>query len=282
MEETHKKNELLKGLFNIDGYEVNIDKLDLSNSQDIEMHIEKLKYKHMKAIDESNVLKKSVQSIENELKIREKMNENQRRLNSKPEVIKARKELIGLREKRDKLENNIFAMKVMINQTEEELSLTKEDLMSKLLQRADFVAQREELDEVYESYKKWYGDDFRYYCMLQEKNTYQTEEQYKFAKNKSFYIDILDQLKTFSMSKESLSDTSSELDTSNISIKTPYVSQIDLLIKKLNKGIEIDNIEQTICALSKNLGLSLNLKVLLKKREQVSLNTDDTFAEKYK
>ena len=48
------------------------------------------------------------------------------------------------------LDSNIYALKSMLNQSDEEMSLTKEDLMSKLLQRADFVAQREELDEMHE------------------------------------------------------------------------------------------------------------------------------------
>lgn len=47
-----------------------------------------------------------------------------------------------------------------MRQTNEELSLTKEDLMSKLMQRAEFVAQREELDEVFENCNRGLGELF--------------------------------------------------------------------------------------------------------------------------
>ena len=41
--------------------------------------------------------------------------------------------------------------------------MSKEDLMSKLLQRADFVAQREELDEMHDFTKRSYEDDLDKY-----------------------------------------------------------------------------------------------------------------------
>ena len=46
---------------------------------------------------------------------------------------------------------------------EEKLAMVKEDLTGKLLQRADFVAQREELDEMEEGVEAKFGENFGRY-----------------------------------------------------------------------------------------------------------------------
>jgi chromosome segregation ATPase len=195
LEQTQKKNEICKNL-------MNAEKLNLSSSQDIRSYIEQLKEKHLNSAKECNNLKHSIDDIEKELKNREKQANLQKKVEDKPEIVKAKKELNEIQQKKEKIESNLFTLRAILNQTDEELSLTKEDLTSKLLQRAEFVAQREELDEVYESTKQAYGDDFRLYCSLQEKYDPDIESQYLYSKDKTFYLEILNQIKTFSVSKD--------------------------------------------------------------------------------
>ena len=42
----------------------------------------------------------------------------------------------------------------------EQFYMTREEIDSKTLQRAEYVAQREELDEIYEEFKRKYGPEF--------------------------------------------------------------------------------------------------------------------------
>ncbi len=67
------------------------------------------------------------------------------------------------------------------------------------MQRAEFVAQREELDQMYDSGKKSFGKSFDIYLQLKEitSNTQSIQsarylhEEYENAKAQSFFIDIL-------------------------------------------------------------------------------------------
>ncbi len=48
--------------------------------------------------------------------------------------------------------------------------MTQEDLSGKLMQRAEFVAQREELDQMYDSGRVAFGKSFELYCKIHELN----------------------------------------------------------------------------------------------------------------
>ena len=86
-------------------------------------------------------------------------------------IIFYRKELKTVINKKIALKEKICKTKATIMQSNEQLALTKEDLMSKLLQRADFVARREELDQALELFQKSHGDEFLAYCKNQHSHT---------------------------------------------------------------------------------------------------------------
>lgn len=205
--------------------------------------------------------------LENEINKHVHIENEKREIESNPQIVKLKKDIDHVATKISMLDSNIFALKAMLNQSDEEMSLTKEDLMSKLLQRADFVAQREELDEMHEISKKSYGNDFYNYWQLQENYDSKLEEKYNLSKQRNFYLDILNQLKTFCLNKESISETSSELDgMTTIYHKNAHYNQIEALIKKLKKDDSmLSQLDDTICMVSKNLGLSLKLDVLNQK-----------------
>ncbi len=46
--------------------------------------------------------------------------------------------------------------------------MTQEDLQGKLLQRAEFVAQREELDQMYDSGRQSFGKAFEIYLKMHD------------------------------------------------------------------------------------------------------------------
>jgi predicted peptidase len=95
------------------------------------------------------------------------------------------------------------------------------------------VAQREELDEIFESCRQGYGEEFIVFCNLQHlsqnsKNRsgqksgakkQKLMQEYIRLKHKKFYLDILDQLLKFSKAKElksSDSEQESDQESSNI------------------------------------------------------------------
>lgn len=49
--------------------------------------------------------------------------------------------------------------------------MTQEDLNGKLMQRAEFVAQREELDQIYDSGKKSFGRGFEIFLKIKDINS---------------------------------------------------------------------------------------------------------------
>lgn len=59
-----------------------------------------------------------------------------------------------LHQKHDNLRNSLRQLSGIIRQTEEEIQMTKEDLTSKLMQRAEYVAWHESIEEAQENFKK--------------------------------------------------------------------------------------------------------------------------------
>lgn len=187
--------------------------------------------------------------------------ENEKReVEENSKVIKVNKDISQTKAKITSLEENIESLKKMLLQSDEEMSLTNEDLMSKLLQRADFVAQREELDEMLETSKKSFGSDFKDYWTLQEQYSKKLEEKYTLSKQHKFYIDILTQLKAYWLNKEGISETSSEM-YEGVGPYSMQYYQIENLMK-MNKDdsmrLQLDDI---IFSLSKSLGLLMKRDV---------------------
>ncbi len=77
--------------------------------------------------------------------------------------------------------------------------MTQEDLNSKLIQRAEFVAQREELDQMFDKGKTAFGKDFELYMRIGDGTGQETSRclsrELDFVKEISFYIDILGQMR---------------------------------------------------------------------------------------
>lgn len=86
--------------------------------------------------------------------------EGENEIESTPQILLIKEEMKGLMKKRDLQEGDKKALRELLFQLDESISMTKEDLTSKLLQRANYVAQREELDEIYEASKNSNGKDF--------------------------------------------------------------------------------------------------------------------------
>ena len=114
---------------------------------------------------------------------------------------------------------------------------------------------------------KTYGSDFYNYWQLQENYDSKLEEKYNQSKQRNFYLDILNQLKTFWLNKETVSETSSEVDGLTWTYqKSAHYNQIENLIKKIKKDRSmLSQLDDTIWMVSKNLGLSLKLDVLNQK-----------------
>ena len=110
-----------------------------------------------------------------------------------------RNDLKTVIKKKIALQEKINKAKSFNTQNNELLALTKEDLTSKLLQRADFVARREELDQALELFKKSNGDEFLAYCQSQEKqmkSKFITSDEKKI---KTRYIDLYFRSDLFAM-----------------------------------------------------------------------------------
>ncbi len=63
-------------------------------------------------------------------------------------------QLVPLHQKHDNLRNNLRQLSAVIRQTEEETQMSREDLMSKLMQRAEYIAWLETIEETISNYKK--------------------------------------------------------------------------------------------------------------------------------
>lgn len=227
--QTQKKNEIMKNINSGESY--NNDSLEptLSKEADIDEFITQLKQEKLNLLDQCEGVKSKINEIEEEMnKYMHKAHNKDQRLSTEknavdnnPEVKRYRQGITELENKTTILRNNLKTLKEKLNQTEEQLAMTKEDLMSKLLQRADFVAQREELDEMYESTLQAYGVDFLNYCVLQ---------QYGDPKFKS---DVKKQLKLFAMIKDPISESSSDIDISmSTPNRTPNYKKMKSLVKR--------------------------------------------------
>ena len=204
-----------------------------------------------------------------------------RQIQTEAKVVKVKREIEEVSGKRNEVEREVKGLRERLFQIDESISMTKEDLTSKLLQRANFVAQREELDEIYEASKKQFGEDFELYWKLQEKPTQELYERYTNLKHRNFYLDILQQLHKFALSKEICNESEMNND-SKYRNKINFTNEIQLLIDGVKKNLsESSFIEDQIWSISKKLDLSLKHDVLFQKKQEVSEKTDKAYSEKY-
>lgn len=75
-----------------------------------------------------------------------------------------------LKLKRIDVEKNVGILRNFLKTVAEEIQMTQEDLSGKLMQRAEFVAQREELDELYDSGRLAFGKSFEIFLKMNDIN----------------------------------------------------------------------------------------------------------------
>jgi hypothetical protein len=212
VDQTEKKKEMNKLLGDIqspDGQ--NMDVSNMTN-KDIDNLIDQLNSQKSNFLDQVEEVKWNIDNHESEINYIMSVKQKKHELQKNPELTKIRAEVENLSSKRDAHDTEVKSLRSMLFQIDETISMTKEDLMSKLLQRADFVAQREEFDEMYDVNRRSQGNDFTLYCDLQDTPNWQKREKYQNAKCKKFYLDILNQLKSFSQNKDSTSESGSDLE----------------------------------------------------------------------
>jgi chromosome segregation ATPase len=133
---------------------------------------------------------------------------------SVPEVGRARKRVENAERRKGVLGEGVEEARENARGIDEKLGMVKEDLTGKLLQRADLVAQREELEEMEEGIRGKYGNNFQRYWEMQEDWNVELERKYTEEKERAFYIDILKQLQGVCENKEATSETESDGDSS--------------------------------------------------------------------
>lgn len=136
--------------------------LDFSNlsNKEIDEFIDQLKAQKSSFIQKREEYKRIMIRIERRIHQKFDPEKEKRDLENNPEIFNTKQEMETIMKKRDCLEIDVKTLRELLFQLDESISMTKEDLTSKLLQRANFVAQREELDEIYEASKTSSGQDF--------------------------------------------------------------------------------------------------------------------------
>lgn len=167
------------------------------------------------------------------------------------ESAKMKSELEVTTSQRETLEVSVRKLETNLTQSEEQLSFTKEDLMGMLLQRADFVAQREEIEEMCEGVRRT-----GITCNnLRERNIHENKGFER--KQRKFYIEIISQLRVFVANSSIQGEASRDYNT------------IHSLLKRFKKGeVPLSEIDDEICLVAKGVGLTLNREVLSLRKEQ--------------
>ncbi|CDW87247.1 UNKNOWN [Stylonychia lemnae] len=186
-------------------------------------------------------------------------------------INQQRQKISSLQSKRLDVENNVQLLRDFLRQISEEIQMTQEDLNGKLMQRAEFVAQREELDQMYESGKKAFGKSFEIYLKIKDINSSTgnlhsaryLDEEYESSKAQSFFVDILQQLRS--------------------SCKSKFYEKINQIQQKIEQEphlLDLEKCIQMIINLSKSLGILIERDMLLQKLHQQSLEKDRLFEKR--
>lgn len=258
------------------------EKKDFSNlsNKEIDEFIEQLKvekYSFEQRRDEckriiTRIERRTNQNFDSEIEIR-----------NTPKIIKIKHEMKVAIRKRDLLYIEIKQLKELLFQFDESISMTKEDLTSKLLQRANFVAQREEFEEIIETNKYSNGEEFELFWKLQENSTPQLLKRYQNLKIQNFYKDILQQLLDCAKTQELFSESESEIDSDSINHSlNSWVKEIKILYEKVDSDVYQTNfIEDQILNISEEFNLSSKYSFLLQNKEEISEKTDRAYSERY-
>lgn len=114
-----------------------------------------------------------------------------------PKTQEIEKKLENLRNSKLTIHSNLNSETDQLNQLLENKALLKEDLNGKLLQRAELVAQREELDQIFEDFQENYQKDISYFAEEAELKAQLAGIQKKVAEiaaNKKMYQMNIDNL----------------------------------------------------------------------------------------
>lgn len=171
------------------------------------------------------------------------------------------------------IHNNLGEENDLLNQLLESKASLKEDLNGKLIQRAELVAQREELDQVFEDFQEKYQKEITFFFEDSEIKAQMTSMQKKLAEvvnNKRIYqVNIENLLKNIESFNEKLQDCNKELALSSQE-KSETLSRIieekekaeEILFENF-KQFEMNDLEKYLESLSENFGQSLDKIILV-------------------
>ena len=150
--------------------------------------------------------------------------------------------------------------------------MTQEDIMAKCMKKAELVAQREELDQMYDMGKNSGGQEFHLFLKLQEvinaagsNSSKFIQQEYDQAKAQSFFNDIANQMKSIVGDQEE-------------SIKT--IIEAQNYIKQKACILKPEEIIMAINQLTKDLDMEIDLKLLQTKFESASTEKDKIYQQK--
>ena len=139
------------------------------------------------------------------------------------------KKLEALRNSKLTIHSNLSSENDQINQLLENKALLKEDLNGKLLQRAELVAQREELDQIFEDFQENYHKDISFFAEEAELKSQLSSFQKKVA-------DVLNNKKMYQLNIENL------LKSVNILTDKLQLSNQDLSLSSQEKNETLNKI----------------------------------------
>jgi len=108
--------------------------------------------------------------------------------------MKQKERLKTLISKRIEVQTNYDALKSLCDQIQEEVSMGQEDIAGRLIQKADFVSLREELEAIYDRSFQALGSEFSMYIEASSQPMFRPV--YESAKLQVFIRDVLKQLLT--------------------------------------------------------------------------------------
>jgi len=159
------------------------------------------------------------------------------------------------------LQERMNVMKNLIKGTLEEQGMLVEDLNSHLFQRAEYVAQREELDFLHEQVLQ--GQTQESELFIKSKESKEMLEKYEKCKEQNYYIELVQQI----------------LETKNFP-KSKITEEIQAEFKKFVENIKNSNLEaakipEILAILCKKLALRLDKESVVKKYICFSKSRDE-------
>lgn len=192
------------------------------------------------------------------------------------EVQLGRDKAESIASKLAEVETNIEYLRDFQKQASEELQMTLEDMNGKMLKKAELVAQREDLDQMYESGKNLAsasGQEFAIFIKLKELaktngkiDSKFIEHEYQVTKAQSFFNEVIMQLKGLESEEDRLS----------------AIESLQENVKQKACILEPQEIIRTVVNLTKELGIALDEAMLQHRFENYSNEKDKSFEERYR